>query len=88
MGLPTRSLPRHVPRRLPVGAKYVIEGFGGREGHLRVTARYLVLPDGRRINVPLDLARPSARSTAARRGTRSDATPTGRHVGNIAKKFG
>jgi hypothetical protein len=30
----------------------VVEGVGGAEGHLRVIARYVVLPGGRRINIP------------------------------------
>jgi hypothetical protein len=66
MGLPQARSPHRVPRRLPVGAKYVVEGYGGEGGDLRVTARYLVLPDGARINVPPDLPRrpasPRARS--------------------------
>ena len=51
MGLP---IYRHkeLPRRFPVGAKYVVEGYGGEEGSLRIIARYIVLPSGRRINVP------------------------------------
>jgi hypothetical protein len=40
--------------RLPVGATYVVEGFGGAEGKLHVIARYIVLPSGQRINVPAD----------------------------------
>ena len=49
-----------VPTRFPVGAKYVVEGFGGDEGNFRVIARYIVLPGGRRINVPADLLSPPA----------------------------
>ena len=51
MGLP---IYRHkeLPRRFPVGAKYVVEGRGGEADGLRVIARYIVLPSGRRINVP------------------------------------
>jgi hypothetical protein len=41
-----------LPERLPVGATYVVEGFGGEEGNFRVIARYIVLPGGHRINVP------------------------------------
>jgi hypothetical protein len=54
MSLPMDRLRYRVPRRLPVGAKYVVAGYGGEEGNLRVIARYLVLPDGQRINVPAD----------------------------------
>jgi len=44
-----------LPKRFPVGTTYVVEGCGGEEGHLRVFSRYVVLPDGRRINLSGDL---------------------------------
>jgi len=44
-----------LPERFPVGARYVVEGRGGEDGHLRVFSRYVVLPGGQRINVPSDL---------------------------------
>jgi len=70
MGLPINRTPSRLPRRFPVGATYVVEGFGGEEGHLRVVARYVVLPGGRRINVPADLPHPPApRALAFRRRT-------------------
>jgi hypothetical protein len=49
---PSSYRPSQLPRRFPVGATYVVEGVGGAEGHLRVIARYVVLPGGRRINIP------------------------------------
>ena len=52
MGLPIDRLSRPLPRRFPVGATYVVEGYGGGQGNLRVIARYIVLPPGERINVP------------------------------------
>ena len=60
MRSPVERLPRRLPRRFPVGATYVIEGYGTQEGDLRVIARYVVLPGGRRINVPADLSRSTA----------------------------
>jgi hypothetical protein len=51
MALSKTGLERRLPRRFPVGAKYVVEGYGGAEGQLRVIARYVVLPGGQRINV-------------------------------------
>ena len=36
MGLPTDCLSSRLPRRFPVGAKYVVEGYGGEEGNLRL----------------------------------------------------
>jgi hypothetical protein len=56
MGLPRDLLSSRLPRRFPVGAKYVVEGYGGEEGNLRVIARYVVLPGGRRINVLAGIA--------------------------------
>ena len=61
MSVPSCSL----PERLPVGATYVVEGFGGEEGNFRVIARYIVLPGGHRINVPADLSSPLAPRAAA-----------------------
>jgi hypothetical protein len=43
-----------LPKRFPVGARYVVEGHGGEDGQLRVFSRYVVLPGGQRINVPSD----------------------------------
>jgi hypothetical protein len=40
-----------LPRSFPVGAVYVVEGRGGQYGHLRISARYLIMPDGRRVDV-------------------------------------
>jgi hypothetical protein len=51
MALSKNRSERRLPRRFPVGAKYVVEGYGGAEGQLRVIARYVVLPGGRRINI-------------------------------------
>ena len=65
MGLPI------LPRRFPVGAKYVVEGYGG-EREVRLIARYVVLPGGQRINLPADLSKPvSPRALAFRRGSNS-----------------
>jgi hypothetical protein len=44
MGLPIDRLSARLPRRFPVGAKYVVEGYGAEEANLRVIARYVVLP--------------------------------------------
>jgi len=51
MALPKSRSERRLPRRFPVGAKYVVEGYGGAEGQLRVIARYVILPGGRRISL-------------------------------------
>jgi hypothetical protein len=62
MGPQIDRLSSRLPRRFPVGAKYVVEGYGGEKGNLRVIARYVVLPGGRRINVPVSLSQPASPS--------------------------
>jgi hypothetical protein len=54
-----------LPSRFPLGTRYVIEG---REG--RICLRYLEFPDGRKLDLPADLAaRTRSRTGAGRRGT-------------------
>ena len=45
-----------LPSRFPVGTRYVIEGRGGERGQLRISLRYLQLPDGRQLTLPVDQA--------------------------------
>ena len=68
MALSKSRLERRLPSRFPVGAKYVVEGYGGAEGQLRVIARYIVLPGGRRINLP------GARALSISRSRRSQSS--------------
>jgi hypothetical protein len=58
-----------LPKRFPVGTTYVVEGRGGEEGHLHVFSRYVVLPDGRRIDLFDDFGGPA--STRARGRSRN-----------------
>jgi hypothetical protein len=52
-----------LPSRFPVGTRYVIEGRGG-----RIRLRYLEFPDGRKVDLPTDLAaRTKSRTVAGRR---------------------
>jgi hypothetical protein len=82
MGLPM------LPRRFPVGAKYVVEGCGGEKGNLRLIARYIVLPDGRRINVPADLSQPaSSWASAFRRRSNSKRSQAKGRSDSVDKKF-
>jgi hypothetical protein len=67
MGLPTNRRHSRLPQRFPVGATYVVTGYGGGEGDFRTIARYVVLPSGERINVPVDIYRPAAARTLALR---------------------
>jgi len=73
MSLSIERLARRLPRRSPVGATYMVEGYGAEEGDLRVIARYVVLPGGGRINVPADLSRSTASLRA--RTFRRDGNP-------------
>jgi hypothetical protein len=45
-----------LPKRFPVGTTYVVEGCSGEDGNLRVFSRYVVLPNGQRINLGADPA--------------------------------
>jgi hypothetical protein len=70
MRLPIDRQSSPLPKRFPIGARYVVEGRGGEDGHLRVFSRYIVLPGGQRINVPSDLSKFGAMSVHAPRGKR------------------
>jgi hypothetical protein len=59
----------YLPTRFPVGTRYVIEGRGG-----RISLRYLEFPDGRKVELPSDLA---ARSRSRARAGRSLARAKG-----------
>ena len=52
----TGSQADRLPSRFPVGTRYVIEGRSGGEGRLHIHSRYLEFPDGRHVELPLDLA--------------------------------
>ena len=58
-----------IPKRVPVGTKYVIEGKRRAEGEVHVFSRYLIFPNGRRVELPSDvppLAMPRRRRAASR----------------------
>jgi hypothetical protein len=59
-----------IPKRVPVGTKYVIEGKSRGEGQVQVFSRTLVFPDGRCFELPSDV--PPA-ETARRRVSRGNA---------------
>jgi hypothetical protein len=81
MRLPTDRHATSLPKRFPVGARYVIEGSGGEDGRFRVFSRYVVLPGGQRINVPADLAQPVAPQARGRRQARGPAKARNRANG-------
>jgi hypothetical protein len=53
-----------LPSRFPVGTRYVIEGRAG-----RIQLRYLEFPDGRRVELPAELAERNARGQPPRAAT-------------------
>ncbi len=46
-----------LPPRFPVGTRYVVEGRTGAKGLFQVSARYVVLPNGRRFDLPVRTAK-------------------------------
>jgi len=82
-----KGLPKALPHRFPVGATYVVEGSSGKDD-FRVISRYVVLPGGRRIDVPSDLSRPgSPRALAFLRAAGSRRSPSGTRSGHAQKKI-
>jgi len=64
-----------LPKRFPVGTRYVLEGVPAKEGKLRVISRLLVLPNGQEFdltNLALEPApqRRARRANARRRRTK------------------
>jgi hypothetical protein len=57
-----RSRAVRLPSRFPVGTRFVIEGRGG-----RIRLRYLEFPDGRKVDLPADLASRTGARSAARK---------------------
>lgn len=52
-----------LPKCVPVGTKYVIEGKSlGDAEEMHISARYLVFPDGRCLDLPSDGEEPSLRT--------------------------
>ena len=69
------SVISRLPRRLPVGTRYVLEGVPSEEGRLRVISRLLVLPSGEQIDLTHEVLEPKPRRhshgpRAARRRTK------------------
>jgi predicted component of type VI protein secretion system len=54
-----------IPKRVPVGTKYVVEGKAQGEGRVQIYSRYLIFPDGRMFDLPPDDTRPAGRRAPA-----------------------
>jgi hypothetical protein len=59
--------PADLPSRFPVGTRYVVEGEDGKDGVLRITARYLIYPDGTRVDLMVGKTRRPAHRTGRAR---------------------
>ena len=88
MALSKGRLQCHLPSRFPVGAKYVVEGSGGAEGQLRVIARYVVLPGGRRINLSSGETLPFSRARRPQLSRVPAEIPRGTGIKNLAPRRG
>ena len=44
-----------IPKRVPVGTKYVIEGKSQGAGQVHIFSRILLFPDGRCFELPADM---------------------------------
>jgi hypothetical protein len=50
-----------LPRRFPVGTRYVLEGVPAEQGRLRVVSRLLVLPNGQEFDLTHEILAPVPR---------------------------
>ena len=58
------AITSRLPRRLPVGTRYVLEGVPSEEGRLRVISRLLVLPSGEEFDLTHEILQPKPRRRA------------------------
>ena len=56
-----------IPKRVPVGTKYVVEGKSRGPGQVQIFSRYLEFPDGRCFQLPVDAGVPGRRGRIAGR---------------------
>jgi hypothetical protein len=80
-----------LPKRFPAGTVYVVEGRGGQYGRLHVSTRYVIMPSGRRVDIPADLARGPAAGTRRGRLTslrgQGDRESGAKKSAAVAKKY-
>lgn len=82
----------HVPKRLPVGSVYVVEGRVGLRGRFRVSSRFVIMPSGEKLNFPLEpvaveLVRSSPIGGRSDRSLGGRARPNSRTNRLVAKKI-
>ena len=55
-----------LPRRFPVGTRYVLEGIPAKEGQLQVISRMVVLPNGQQFDLTHEVMEPAPRRRSRR----------------------
>jgi hypothetical protein len=85
MTLPAKRPFTRLPKRLPAGTVYVVEGRGGQYGHLQVSSRYVVMPGGQRLEIPADFSRTGPALARQREHVRRHA---GRRAATRSNPFG
>jgi hypothetical protein len=58
-----------LPKRFPVGTKFVVEGRAAGSDGMRVVSRYVLLPNGRRVDLPAGYVAQCGCRAARRRGS-------------------
>lgn len=56
-----------LPKRFPVGTKFIVQGKQRGDGGLHIFSRYLVFPDGRCLDLPSDPQESAPRAAADER---------------------
>jgi hypothetical protein len=90
MSLPSGRQCNRLPKHFPAGTIYVVEGRGGQYGRFRASSRYIVMPSGRKLEIPTDFDRAFPERPGQRRHLRgSDKTRSaaGAKVQAAVKKF-
>jgi hypothetical protein len=65
------SVVNRLPTRFPVGTRYVIEGQPNQHGELQITSRYVVLPNGTKLDLRVEGSGPEGTRRVRVRRTRS-----------------
>lgn len=65
------SVVNRLPSRFPVGTRYVIEGRPNQQGELQITSRYVVLPNGTKLDLRVENSDPEGTRRVRVRRTRS-----------------
>jgi len=89
MSLSTDRQIRNLPKRLPAGTVYVVEGRGDQHGKLRVSSRYVLMPSGQKVEIPMELGRTQPARVALRRSfaPKTRSVSRSKTISVPAKKF-